>query len=316
MSNTEAPQADQIAGATKPPGRLTNDKAPGIEVFFLEVGPELAEEMLKRNTSGQRLISRVAVDRYVSDMSTMDWIINGDTIKFSDEGELLDGQHRLTAIKTSGESQVLLIVWGLDKTAMETIDGGRKRTFSDLLRMRGIKNHTTVASTITRLWYWDKGNYGNRGTARIENPLFLNASPSSAQKFVVMEKYEQAYGITIEAAASFGMRATIKRPGITPSIYGLAWIILSGIDKDLREKYFHEVVNEAAISKMDYPIQALHNRLARIKGDFFDPTDQLDALFTVYNAWLRQTKMETVRPPRPQRWNILRMPLEYKELGA
>lgn len=298
-------------------GKLTHEKAPGIEVYFLEVNPDLAEEMLALNTKGQRTISAMVVERYATDMVTGDWFINGDTVKYSKENELLDGQHRLTSIKESGESQVLLIVWGLDKEAMATIDAGRKRTYADMLKMKGMSNHTIVAALNNRIWHWFHGNYATRSVGRIANPQHLNSTPSNAQKDLWMGKIEQAYGITIEAAAAFGVKAYGKRPGISSSTYGFAWIILSGIDKDLRETFFHELLVEAASPKMGYPIQALINRLARLKrGDSFDNVDQLDALFSVYNKWVKGQSMETVRPPRPVRWNILETPEGYKELSA
>lgn len=295
-------------------GRLTHDELPGIEVYFLKVDPDLAKEILKTNTKGQRNLSAANVERYASDMITQDWHPNGDTVKISSDLELLDGQHRLNAIVNSGEAQVLLIVTGIDKEAMSTIDAGRKRTFSDQLRMEGVRNHSIVAALGTRLWYWDKGNYGVRGASRVENPLYLNSTPSTAQKRVAMAKYEKAYGITMEAAAAFGVKAYQKRPGISSSTYALAWTILSGISKDLREQFFHEVLIEAASPKMGYPIQALINRLARLKGDVFDNVDQLDALFSTYNGWINDAKMDTIRPPRPIRWNILEIPKDYKEI--
>lgn len=298
-------------------GKLNHEKVPGIEVYFLEVTPDVAEELLALNTKGQRTISNAAVERYASDMVTGDWFVNGDTIKISKDNELLDGQHRLSSIKESGEPQVLLIVHGLDKEAMATIDAGRKRTYADQLKMRDISNHTIVAALNGRIWHWFHGNYGLRGVGRIANPQHLNSTPSTAQKDLWMGKIEKAYGITVEAAAAFGVKAYAKRPGISSSTYGFAWVILSGIDKDLRETFFHEITVEAASSKMGYPIQALHNRLNRLKkGDFFDNVNQLDALFSVYNAWLTGKQMETVRPPHPVRWNILEIPVGYKELGA
>lgn len=297
--------------------KLTHDKAPGIEVYFLEVTPDVAKELLEINTKGQRSIASTTVERYASDMVTGDWFINGDTVKISSENELIDGQHRLTSIIESGESQVLLIVHGLDKEAMATIDAGRKRSYADVLKMKGFSNHTLVAALAGRVWHWFHGNYSVRGVGRIANPQHLASTPSNAQKDLWMEKVEKAYGITLEAAAAFGHKAYSARPGISSTTYGFAWIILSGIDKDLREAFFHEIMVEAASPKLGYPIQALHNRLNRLKrGDNFDNVDQLDALFGVYNKWVKGQSMETVRPPRPVRWNILETPVDYKELGA
>lgn len=296
--------------------KLTHERAPGIEVYFCEVTPEVAKEMLAKNTAGNRNISQPNVERYASDMITMDWIINGDTVKFSKDGELLDGQHRLTAIAESGESQVLLIVWGLDKDAMATIDAGRKRTYSNILDMKGVSNHATVAALASRVWHWHHGNYGTVHVARKDNAQHTSSIPSSAQKDAIMAKYEAAYGITFEAAAAFGHKAASKRKGITPSTYALFWVLLSGIDKDLREQFFHELLVESKSSKSGYPIVALTNRLANVvKGGGLDNVDQLDALATVYTNWVKGKEMQTIRPPRPVRPSVLQMPEGFKELA-
>lgn len=145
--NTIATQEKSIKGV------VTHEKLPGIEVYLLDIGPDVARELLELNTKGQRTISKDAVERYAVDMSTLDWLFNGAAILISNSNELLDGQHRLTAIIESGESQVLLIVRGIDPAAMVTIDAGRKRSYADGLRIRGYANHTTVAAIASRVWY-------------------------------------------------------------------------------------------------------------------------------------------------------------------
>src|SRR5687767_4578505 len=250
--------------------KLTHDEAPGIEVYFLRVDPSVAKELLALNTKGQRTISSAAVERYAADMVTQDWIINGDTIRISKDNELLDGQHRLSSIVASGEAQVLLIVHGIDKDAMLTIDTGRKRSYADHLKMDGVSNHAMTAAIIGRSWFWYRGNYAVRNVSRVSNPQFLGATPSHAQKDAHKAAVEQRFEITFEAAAAFGVKAYGKRPGISASTYGIAWVILSGMDRiareageesDLRELFFHEVLVESKSSKMGYPIQALLNRL-------------------------------------------------------
>ncbi len=99
----------------------------------------MAAELLALNTKGQRTISRDAVERYAVDMSTLDWVFNGAAILISNTNELLDGQHRLSAIIESGENQVVLIVRGIDPVAMATIDAGRKRSYADSLKIRGLR---------------------------------------------------------------------------------------------------------------------------------------------------------------------------------
>jgi hypothetical protein len=306
--------------------KLNHEEAPGIEVYFAKVGPDEARELLKLNTKGQRMISEHAVERYAGDMATQDWIINGDTIKISKDNELLDGQHRLTSIVVSGEAQVLLIVWGVDKDAMLTIDAGRKRTYADLLRMRGIAHHTLVAALIGRSWWWDKGNYAVRNLGRVDSAQFLGATPSNAQKDAHKEAMEAKYGFKFEQAARFGNTSGNKRAGINTSTWGTMWILLTVLDhqrrdageeSDLRELFFHEIFVESRDTKMGYPITALHNRLNRTDRGELDNVDQLDMLITVFNGWFNnKTNMETLRkPPRPLAWNRVEQLVELKEFG-
>lgn len=304
-----------MTGMSVPNNMATHDKLPNIEVYLLEISPDVARELLNLNTKGQRTISLDAVERYATDMVTMDWLFNGAAVLISNTNELLDGQHRLSAIIESGESQVVLIVRGVDPKAMATIDAGRKRSYADSLRIAGHSNHTALAAINARIWYWFHGNYGSRGVARVADPKYLSSTPSNAQKNFWMETVEKAYEITIAQAATFANRAYGQRRGISTGTYGLAWVILSGVDKDLRERFFHELLVESESPKTGYPIVALTNRLSRLKPrEEFSQVDQLDALFTTYNHWVAGKVLNTITPPRPVRFDTLELPEGYKEL--
>lgn len=322
----EITRVEDGAVSTDPtkPTKLTNPNAPGIEVYFAYITPEGAKELLKLNTKGQRTVSAATVESYATDMGTHDWDFNGDTIKISNTNELIDGQHRLSSIILSQEPQVMLVVWGLDPDVMETIDSGRKRTFADQLKRKSVSRHTLTAAIISRSWWWFRGNYGARNVGRVEKPLFLGTNPSNAQKFAHMAAVEAKLEISFEAAAAFGHKAADRRPGISASTWGLAWVILTSIDRarraagdesDLREEFFHEILVEAKSSKMGYAIQALHNRLNRTAKGELDNIDQLDMLFEVFNRWYNNQELTTLRkPPRPLRWNLLQMPEGFQEI--
>lgn len=295
---------------------LTHEELHGIDIHLLKVTPEIAAEFLSRNTAGQRSLSEPNVEKYGADMVTGEWHFTGAPILFNFNNELIDGQHRLKAIIASNEPQILLIIRGVDPDAMVAIDTGRRRSYANILQMRKIKNSSAVAALASRVAHWDMGNYGCRGVPRRTNAKFTSSLPSNAQKDAVTERYEKAYGITFEAAAKFAVNAYAARPGISVSTYALGWTILSGINKDLRELYFHELLVESRDPKSGYPITALTNRLARLKGnETLDNVDQLDALFSVFNAWAKGTRMEIVRPPRPVRPGVLAIPDGFEELA-
>jgi hypothetical protein len=85
------------------------------------------------------------------------WRWNGETVKFSLDGVLLDGQHRLAAIIEADAIIPLLVVRGLPSETQETMDGGVKRKFADVLQLRGEEHYTTLAATTRRVTLWEMG---------------------------------------------------------------------------------------------------------------------------------------------------------------
>ena len=132
------------------------------DFFKLLVTPEIATEWLERNYCN-RPILEPQVEDYVRAMHNGNWVNNGDTVKFSKTGELIDGQHRLTAIKKSGIAQFLLITTGLEKTTH--IDDGRKRSPRDQVLVSGrakkgeaLADTKCIATANFLYSYWKTGN--------------------------------------------------------------------------------------------------------------------------------------------------------------
>lgn len=111
------------------------------------ITPEMAEAFLEGNTHN-RLVKSVHFNKLVDDMASGRWDFNGESIKFAEDGTLLDGQHRLMACVESGKPFIAIIVTGLHAIAQETIDTGSQRTLADVLRLRGYSNTNALASFI------------------------------------------------------------------------------------------------------------------------------------------------------------------------
>lgn len=289
-----------------PQNMATHPELPGVEVYLLKIDPEVAQEILNRNIIGQRRLSPDAVERYASDMAAYEWVFNGAPILIDEKNQLIDGQHRLNAIIEADEAQIVVIVRGVSTDAMGTVDMNRRRSYADTLAMRHIKNHVAVAAINGRLWYWFHGNYGLKGVARVAVPKFLAATPSNSAKDLQMLKVEEAYNITVEQAAAFAIRAARQRPGIVSSIYGLMWVLLSGVDKDQREKFFFELLEQQDPQKITSAVMMLINRLGRLKvRETMKPVDQLDALIVTFNRWVNGEGGKTLMPPRPVRFDTV-----------
>lgn len=290
-----------------------------IEIYLVKMTPEAAQEILATNTKGQRTIAKGTVEKYASDMGTEDWQFNGAAVLISSKNELLDGQHRLSAIIESGRSQIMLVVRGVDADAMATIDAGRGRSYADILKIREYANHGYLAGLTARVWQWFHENYGVSNVARVQNPTHLGSAPSNAQRDFWWKRVEDVYEISLPAATTFGMTAARKMSvagfaGISPGTYGLAWVVLSTIDKYSRDEFFNELLDGSENPNTGNPTVALRNRLNRLRPrEQFDNVDQLDALFLSYNAWSRGVPLTTIATLRMVRWNTVATPIGWIE---
>lgn len=105
-------------------------------VEWVDITPSLASEWMKLNTLNRpKKLGKIAI--YASDMADERWPITGATICFGRSSRLLDGQNRLQAIIDSGKTIRTLVVSGLDDDIFDVIDGGARRTSSDVLVIEG-----------------------------------------------------------------------------------------------------------------------------------------------------------------------------------
>lgn len=116
-----------------------------LETSVVVVDQMIALDWLTSNTHN-RPLRKDAVQKLAEDMRNGRWMDNGETIKFSAEGVLLDGQHRLMAIVESDVRLPLLVVRGLDEAAQATIDIGAVRTTGNILALNGIPNGNKIAA--------------------------------------------------------------------------------------------------------------------------------------------------------------------------
>jgi len=79
-----------------------------------------------------RHVSANVIHKYARDMAAGRWCLNGQTIKISSSGKLLDGQHRLEAAKKAKRSFQSIVVEGLPEDSFGSLDIGRRRGVADI----------------------------------------------------------------------------------------------------------------------------------------------------------------------------------------
>jgi hypothetical protein len=122
-----------------------------------DVNPIIAKEMLKRNQRNRKC-NEAHVTFLANQMENDKWLFDASPIRFSEDGRLLDGQHRLSAVVKSNKTQQFLIVTGVKSESFKVMDTGRNRGGSDVLYINGIKYSTVVASAARFIIKFKKGN--------------------------------------------------------------------------------------------------------------------------------------------------------------
>ncbi|EIP99475.1 hypothetical protein OpiT1DRAFT_03993 [Opitutaceae bacterium TAV1] len=123
-------------------------KSAGVKPVFeiATVTPETASEWLKRN-EGNRRLSPVHVKRLAQEMRAGRWALGNDAITFDANGRLVNGQHRLTAVRESGMAAQFAVLRGVSPSARDVMDMGHKRSLGDMLTLNhGVKDGLAVAA--------------------------------------------------------------------------------------------------------------------------------------------------------------------------
>lgn len=129
------------------------------------VTPKKAMEWLKRNINN-RPLSPSTVKKYTSAMLDGAWVLNGDTIRFNENGDLIDGQHRLSACVQCNLPFETYVARDVPHKAFFTFDEGKRRSIGDVMATQGKKHYTTVAAALRCLF-----SYQTNGTLHIADAL-------------------------------------------------------------------------------------------------------------------------------------------------
>jgi hypothetical protein len=127
-----------------------------MKVEIINVTPQQASDWLKVNTTN-RPLRRSVVDGLKSALMRGEYIQTHQGIAFAESGELLDGQHRLTAISELRDGNYPMVVaFDVPAMAFQVMDIGVKRTAADSLRIED-RRIVEVARLIAMICQTNKG---------------------------------------------------------------------------------------------------------------------------------------------------------------
>lgn len=145
-----------------------------LEARVMLVTPAIASRWLEKNHEENRPIRWQAVEAMANDIRSGAFKLTHQAIAFGDDGRLLDGQHRLSAVVAAVEPVRMLIIRNRAGAFSDPIDRGRPRAVSMLLR---ISNREAAALNVLR---W------------LENGGPTNVPATAAELAEVLERHAEA----------------------------------------------------------------------------------------------------------------------------
>jgi len=232
-----------------------------------EITPAMAEKLLEKNTVN-RALTQTDVNTYARIMSSGLWLLS--VIWLDAKGNILDGQHRLSAVVQSGVKVKFLVVRNAPQGQQDVIDQQRRRSLKDVLGFRGEVNPQQLGAV-----------------ARLIN-LVETRRISLAQMRL---SNEEVIG-TIEAYPDIRLAAEIAEWSkshrmvlLNPSVLGAAWwLITQRYGQEEATRFINRVCTLAG-EREGSPILALNKRVSEIKrmNQRFPIRDQIATLIKVWN---------------------------------
>lgn len=218
-----------------------------ITTKLTTITPELAEEYLKNNTQN-RNIRWGHVETIKQDILAGRFLTTHQGIAFGSDGNLIDGQHRLLAIRAAGRSVQLLVTRGVephvngsvDLFAMDVIDNGRSRTAADQLSLM----HGVASATLTV------------GALRV---IIHACSPAAAKVALNVARAVpllSVYGKEIEAMIDIASGSKVGKKAAVVGIMAMA----AKVDSTLAREFMQSVSSGEDIKSGD-PVYAIREHI-------------------------------------------------------
>jgi hypothetical protein len=241
-----------------------------------KITPNRAKEMM--NGSNCRRLRQKKLLHYASDMSKGKWSLTGTPIIYDKTGKLIDGFHRLNAVKLSGIPIQSVVVRGVEPEVVGDIDTGAVRTGGDFLYIKegpdNIKYERAIAAALNIVFWYKTNKFIGRRVVLDNNQMYDCFKENSG----IQESINKAFA---------------NKCGVMPvSHLGAFHYMFSLKDSDLADKFIDHMATGESDGKND-PFHKLRERLvnrklARIR------IDRQDLMRLVVIAWNAKRKGNTV----------------------
>ena len=263
-------------------GENVERKYANVSLSIERITPSVASEMLVSNTRNRDIKRNRPVKlALIND----EWILNGATIVFAEDGTLLDGQHRLTYCVETGKPFDTIVVRGVPKRSQIATDTGIKRGVQDNLKILGYTDVNCLAAV-------------GKGIQRAETFGITSAFNLGNSDFTVKSSVDFIVDNIdrIEAVKTRSRNFVAKYKGVTLATIGsiIDNLLQNGVTDEDLDYFLDQVLDREPPSKT---VMLLKNRLNQNANSNMGRLPQIViAAFIVktWNAYINGTEIKSL----------------------
>lgn len=129
---------------------------PGL--WTIRVTPEIAYEWLTKNYKGNRRLRPYHVQYLAEEMRNGRWQADHpDAVLFDEDGEMIEGQHRINAVVEAEIPVLMRVETGVKKSIYPYLDSGLVRTLEDRVRFSDNTQKNKVVVMLLNFFFARKG---------------------------------------------------------------------------------------------------------------------------------------------------------------
>lgn len=260
------------------------------------VTPEQAKQWLDTRFKNERPIHKNKVRAFARDMVEGNWHFLADTIRFSEEGRLMDGQHRLSAVVESGTAQWFPII-NLPEEVRPGIDTGSARTLGELLHYGNHVHGRILAAIVRRVLVFRNGTQSSSGGRYL---------PTHTEGVKFVQENEALLRTSAEKAYA------LHKGGlpVAPSSVGAAYFLCAKVNQEEADVFFDRLITGMGLTPGD-PVAAYRSRAIKYMERNrvrITPDDAFRFAIVAWNHVRNGNKVERLLTPR-EGWTTRNVPI-------
>ena len=226
------------------------------------ITPLDANNILLNHNNSNRPLNKRAV-KFISDQITSgQWVYNGQPIIIGQDGALLDGQHRLAACVKSNINIDAELISNVPNDTFSTMDSGRTRTAADCFAISGTSNSNFLSAVLRQyVQYSNMDSFAfprviSLSNDKVPSSVLLEAHDYINSTFLGDENFSN-----LNEFIAYYIAQTKKHTGLRISCYAFAALMTYILNKDDSLSFLSKMIDGLFSDKGD-PCKKLHDYTA------------------------------------------------------